>query len=81
MNQVHAPWTQEQVDALNRYQQEGKFHPFTCGSGRRTDEHHLDGEGILVATPQGWKCPYCDYKQDWALEFQVNYEGTKENTP
>jgi hypothetical protein len=58
------PWTPEQVKALNERQDNGIYHPFTCG-GNRTDEHHLDGEGRLVATENGWKCPYCDYTQDW----------------
>lgn len=66
---LKAPWTQEQVDALNRFQESGQFHPFTCGSGNRCDDKHLDGEGRLVATVDGWVCPYCDYKQDWAHEF------------
>ena len=65
------PWTQEQVAALNRYQQGRWMHPFTCGSGNRTDAAHLDGEGILVATLDGWICPYCDYRQDWAHEFML----------
>jgi hypothetical protein len=60
-----APWTVEQVAALNARQKCGWVHPYTCGSGKRTDERHLDGKGVLVATPDGWKCPYCDYKQDW----------------
>ena len=42
-----------------------EMHPFTCGSGRRTDEYHLDGEGILMPTPTGWTCPYCDYRQPY----------------
>lgn len=28
---VKAPWTQEQVDALNAFQTAGLVHPFTCG--------------------------------------------------
>jgi len=43
------PWTPEQVANLNAFQRSGKFHPFTCGSGRRKD--HADGEGVLVVTP------------------------------
>ncbi len=68
---VNTPWTPEQVAALNRYQHAGDFHPYTCGSGNRQDEWHLDGEGILVATANGWVCPYCDYKQDWAHSFST----------
>lgn len=60
-----APWTPEQVAALNARQRDGSYHPFTCG-GNRTDANHLDGEGVLVATPDGWVCPYCDYRQNWA---------------
>lgn len=60
-----APWTPAEVDALNARQNNALMHPYTCGSGRRTDADHKDGEGILVATPDGWACPYCDYRQDW----------------
>ena len=30
MDQIKAPFTQEQCDELNDYQTKGKFHPFTC---------------------------------------------------
>lgn len=60
------PWSAEQVAALNRRQNNPELHPYTCG-GNRTDADHLDGEGRLVATPEGWKCPFCDYRQDWAI--------------
>jgi hypothetical protein len=76
MSKIDAPWTQEEVDALNRYQQERWMHPFTCGSGRRTDKDHLDGEGILLATLDGWICPFCDYRQNWAHEFM--FQGPPE---
>ncbi len=68
---IEAPWTKEQVDGLNAYQEAGRMHPYTCGSGNRTDDKHLDGEGKLVATTDGWVCPYCDYKQDWAHDFTM----------
>lgn len=67
-----APWTDEEVRRLNEHQKNERFHPFTCGSGRRTDKDHLDGEGVLVATNQGWMCPYCDYRQDWCYQTMVN---------
>jgi uncharacterized radical SAM superfamily Fe-S cluster-containing enzyme len=69
---VKAKFTQKQVDNINRYQREGRFHPFTCGSGNRTDEKHLDGEGILVATEDGLHCPYCDYRQNWVHDFMAD---------
>lgn len=71
MARVVRPWTHGQCDALNRFQRDGRFHPFTCGSGRGTDARHLDGEGVLLATPNGWVCPYCDYRQDWAHSFML----------
>jgi hypothetical protein len=68
------PWSDEQVAALNRYQDSGRFHPFTCGSGNRSDEAHksarerlgLTDDGQLIATRVGWICAACDYRQDWA---------------
>lgn len=59
------PWTEAEVAALNASQRDNRRHPYTCGSGRRTDANHLDGEGVLVATVNGWMCPWCDYRQDW----------------
>lgn len=69
MAQIKAPWTPEQVEALYRWQKNPNMHPFTCGSGHRTDPHHLDNEGVLIPTVNGWKCPYCEYTQDWAHDF------------
>ena len=59
------PWSPAVVDALNNRQQDVSLHPYTCGSGNRKDANHLDGEGILIATEDGWKCPFCSYRQDW----------------
>jgi hypothetical protein len=63
---IRPPWTQEQVNALNQRQKNQAYHPYTCG-GSRKDAKHLDGEGVLVATVDGWRCPFCDYRQDWAI--------------
>lgn len=68
---VRPPWTQEQVDALNGYQQAGQFHPFTCG-GEHDHGHHVD----LLATEDGWVCPEgCGYTQGWAHEFMLTPEA------
>lgn len=77
-DKVTAPFTAEQVEALNTYQNAGLFHPFTCGNDR-TDEAHIAYQaehggdfGQLVATPDGWVCPVCDYRQDWANPFMAD---------
>jgi hypothetical protein len=59
MTKLLAPWTDAQVNALNRWQSLWHAHPFTCPS-----EQH---PGVsLVARHEGWFCPLCDYRQDWA---------------
>jgi hypothetical protein len=57
---VFAPWTPEQVEALNAYQKLGYVHEFTCHFD------HGEKSRVLVATEDGWHCPSCDYKQLWA---------------
>jgi hypothetical protein len=61
---LKTPWTEQQVAALNEYQRSGRFHPFTCG--------HDSTHDALVATPEGWVCPDCDYRQDWAHAFMAD---------
>jgi hypothetical protein len=68
---VRAPFTSQEVESLNRWQNATWVHPYTCGSGRRKDATHVDGEGKLVATETGWSCPYCEYTQDWAHGFMM----------
>lgn len=55
------------VAKLNAHQLNPTFHPYTC-SNRPLDQRHLDGEGILVATVDGWVCPFCEYKQPFRKE-------------
>lgn len=68
MEKLLPPWTDEQVDALNRYQRKGRMHPFTCGQ----PQHRISP--ALVATTQGWICPdpLCGYTQDWAHGFMAD---------
>lgn len=60
MRRVDAPWSAEFVDALNRFQVSGIFHPFTCATHSQDDP--------LIAKEDGWHCPHpsCDYRQFWA---------------
>jgi hypothetical protein len=65
---IRAPWTPEQVAALNAFQQRGGMHPFTCGG------EHSFSSPTLVAHPDGWHCPAepCTYQQDWAHAFMAD---------
>lgn len=70
MTAIWAPWTPEQVAALNEFQRRGQFHPFTCGGD------HVPGSPVLVAREDGWHCsdPYgegCAYRQNWAHSFMA----------
>lgn len=60
---IHTPWSQEQVDALNAYQHNGRFHPYTCPNPHPTR--------VLFATLDGWVCPHCAYTQGWALQSSI----------
>src|SRR5690606_12352281 len=69
MGIIKAPFTPEQVDALNDWQTSGAFHPFTCGTPMK--HHHPDNNSVLIATENGWICTSCDYIQDWAHDFMA----------
>jgi hypothetical protein len=58
VDKITAPFTDEQVRALNEYQHSGLFHEYTCGN----DSRHR----VLVASTEGWSCPDCTYTQNWA---------------
>lgn len=64
---VLAPFTDAQVEQLNRYQGSGVMHEFTCG---RPHPAHV----TLVATNDGWVCPdpTCGYTQNWAHAFMAD---------
>lgn len=61
---LQAPFTDEQVAALNRWQRSNFVHPFTCNGVH-------DGDRVLVATRDGWVCRHCRYTQDWAHDSML----------
>lgn len=69
MAHLKAPWTPEQVQHLNKWQEGMGVHPFTCGRFHK-EPHNL------VATEFGWVCsqPQCDYWQDWCHDYMANGE-------
>ena len=62
---VLAPWTEEQVKALNKYQEyalDGSAHPYTCKCGES-----------LTAYADGWECDYCHrWYQNWCHIMTLN---------
>ena len=57
-----APWNDEQIEALEAWQANPQVHPYTCGR----DSSHAS----LVPMRGGWRCPDCDYTQNWALAHE-----------
>lgn len=66
-DKIRAPFTDEQIEALNAFQECRCYHPFTCGN----DSRHRD----LIATKDGWICLDCDYTQQWAHGFMATPEA------
>jgi hypothetical protein len=64
---IKAPFTPEQVETLNAWQNLDHVHPFTCS---------CYPHDVLVATEKGWVCPKgeagCGHEQNWAHEFMVD---------
>lgn len=74
---MEAPFNDDQIDKLNQFQSKGFFHPFTCGCGFGLDAEQKSkcerlngtGEGVLIATKDGWICPCGEYTQKWTHNF------------
>jgi hypothetical protein len=77
---ITAPWDEATVTALNQWQLNGRVHPFTCGGERMDAAHtayqleHGGDFGQMIATAEGWFCPVCNYRQDWAHDFMAQQE-------
>ena len=64
-------FTPEEVANMNANQLLRYMHGFTCpnrGDGKH-DRSNSDLGG-LFATVRGWECPFCDYTQNWAHDWQ-----------
>ena len=70
---INAPFTPDQVVALNKWQHSGLQHPFTCAGKLKPKGLHSDEEGILVATEAGWVCE-CGYTQYWAWNYMAEHK-------
>jgi hypothetical protein len=65
---ILAPFTPDEVEALNRWQQYGPGHPFTC------PRSHGGTNVALIARTDAWHCsdPACGFTQDWAHPLMAN---------
>lgn len=68
LTKITAPWTQDQVDMLNRAQTCGWLHPFTC-PGTEVGCGAMHEQRDLIATLDGWVCVCGKYRQDWAFDI------------
>lgn len=68
MSYTQAPFTPEQVESINGFQESGVMHPFTCPCD--VHEEHV----TLVATEPGMACPSdgCRYRQSWVHRFMAD---------
>lgn len=78
MAKIEVPFTQEQIDYLNLWQN-GPVHPFTCSGHNIPECTRASGEseGILIATSDGWICPCGKYTQNWAHDFMGDGSALK----
>ncbi len=63
-NTVWSPFSDDQVNSLNAYQEAKIFHPFTCQN---------DSHPTLVANNDGWFCTECDYHNQWAYTWMADW--------
>jgi rRNA maturation protein Nop10 len=66
MDKIKTPWTDDEVECLKRWQSCPLIHKFTCRADNCRQE--------LVPTNDGWVCPECGRKQDWAHPFMFMRE-------
>jgi hypothetical protein len=87
MSEIKAPFTPDQVESLNAFQQSRVMHPFTGNNDLLPDGQ----DDVLIATENGWhSLNDPDYTQDWAhhwmadwswkqLDWRQNIKNVKEN--
>ena len=63
-----APWTEEQVINLRKWQDSDFVHPYTCV---------CDSNNILKPEKDGFVCLVCGYLQNWC--YQDMLDGPPEN--
>lgn len=63
---IFAPFDEETINKLNIWQNRIDVHPLTCGNE--------NCRAVLVATTKRWICPACNYTQNWAHDFMLDFQ-------
>lgn len=63
---VSAPWSDEQVANINRFQNAGAFHPFTCNCPHPARNYRLK------AFTDRLFCEHCGFEQLWVFPDMAN---------
>lgn len=63
---VYAPWTDEQVVNINRYQNVGAFHPFACNCPHPARNYNLR------AFNDRMYCGVCGFEQLWVFPHMAD---------
>jgi hypothetical protein len=75
-NKVKAPFTDWQVERINKFQESNAFLSSTC-MGVHCDRSKMPYEGRLIAKKEGLVCPCGKYTQDECNPFIIDYEDDK----
>lgn len=75
---VFAPWTPKQVEAANRFQQDGKGQLLAVIGNPNAFVFTCPTDALpLYATVEGWHCSLCAYACNWAHDFMLRAEDEK----
>jgi len=70
-----APWSDEEVAGLRRWQACDWVHAFTCPNHDDADHvayrEDTGSPDALVVDNDGWICEWCNYQQGWAHRFML----------
>lgn len=77
LTKIKAPFSDEQITALKKFQTEAPAHPFTCCSFDDCDRSEEKNFGILIPNKSGFVCPCGKYRQRWAWQEMIDFNCEK----
>lgn len=70
-------FSEEDIEYLKKYQDNGRFHPYTCCSYNGCVRSDVNNWGTLIPTNNKWVCPCGKYTQDYSDSEEKSIEITK----